>query len=215
MRPLANFTGDFGVRTRLWEFGDGRRSRNPTLEYAWSQPGFYEVTLSVSDGTRRSPRRRGRAASSPRRGRGRAIRHAESSATPGTRRRSHRSQSRLPEGLAISSSGRAGAARRLRPQPGREERQETDGLLCSADGCRTGNDPSTVSGAAPKRFRIERIALVGDRGLTSARIREDVKPAGLDWISALKTTEIRKLLVARERTIPECSGSSTRATGRC
>ncbi len=90
------------------------------------------------------------------------------------------------------------------------KKQITYGLLCSADGCPvavevfSGNvsDPSTVSSQVlklRKRFRIERIALVGDRGmLTSARIREDVKPAGLDWISALKTTEIRKLLVARE-----------------
>ncbi len=91
------------------------------------------------------------------------------------------------------------------------KKQITYGLLCSADGCPvavevfSGNasDPSTVSAQVlklRKRFRIERIALVGDRGmLTSARIREDVKPAGFDWISALKTTEIRKLLVTRDR----------------
>ncbi len=90
------------------------------------------------------------------------------------------------------------------------KKQITYGLLCSADGCPvavevfSGNvsDPSTVSAQVlklRKRFRIERIALVGDRGmLTSARIREDVEPAGLDWISALKTTEIRKLLVTRD-----------------
>ena len=45
------------------------------------------------------------------------------------------------------------------------------------------------------RFGIGRVALVGDRGmLTTARIREDLEPAGLDWISALKTGDIRKLL---------------------
>ena len=89
------------------------------------------------------------------------------------------------------------------------KKQITYGLLCNADGCPVAvevfrcnvGDPSTVSAQVvklQKRFRIERIALVGDRGmLTTARIREDIRPAGLDWISALKTAEIRKLLVSR------------------
>ena len=42
-----------------------------------------------------------------------------------------------------------------------------------------------------------RIALVGDRGmLTTARIRADLQPAGLDWISALTTKHLRKLVAA-------------------
>ena len=85
-------------------------------------------------------------------------------------------------------------------------KQITFGLLCAADGCPvavelfTGNtaDPTTVGGQVAKvrtRFGIDRVAVVGDRGmLTSARIREDLGPAGLDWISALTTTDIRKLL---------------------
>ena len=88
------------------------------------------------------------------------------------------------------------------------KQQITYGLLCNVSGCPVavdvfpGNtgDPSTVGGQVAKlqkRFRIERIAFVGDRGmLTSARIREDIRPAGLDWISALKTVEARKLLVS-------------------
>ncbi len=45
-----------------------------------------------------------------------------------------------------------------------------------------------------ERFGIRNIALVGDRGMiTSARIREDLEPAGIDWISALKTTDLGKL----------------------
>ena len=84
--------------------------------------------------------------------------------------------------------------------------QVTYGLLCAADGCPVavevfaGNagDPSTVAGQVDKvrkRFGIERVALVGDRGmLTTARIRGDLEPAGLDWISALRTGDIRKLL---------------------
>ncbi len=79
-------------------------------------------------------------------------------------------------------------------------------MLCASDGCPVaveafpGNtaDPSTVASQVNrirKRFGIDRIALVGDRGmLTTARIREDIEPAGLDWISALKTQDIRKLL---------------------
>ena len=76
--------------------------------------------------------------------------------------------------------------------------QVTYGLLCAADGCPVavevfaGNagDPSTVASQVDKvrkRFGIERVALVGDRGmLTTARIRKDLEPAGLDWISALE-----------------------------
>ncbi|MDE0534645.1 MAG: IS1634 family transposase, partial [Albidovulum sp.] len=59
-------------------------------------------------------------------------------------------------------------------------------------------DPSTLASQIAKarsRFGISRVALVGDRGMTaSARIREDLRPADLDWISALKTADIRKLL---------------------
>ncbi len=79
------------------------------------------------------------------------------------------------------------------------------GLLCAADGCPLavevfpGNtaDPTTVGRQVErirKRFGIARIALVGDRGmLTTARIREDLQPAGLDWISALTSKHLRKL----------------------
>jgi hypothetical protein len=39
------------------------------------------------------------------------------------------------------------------------------------------------------------VGLVGDRGMiTSARIRDELKPAGLDWITALRTPQIRALL---------------------
>ena len=39
------------------------------------------------------------------------------------------------------------------------------------------------------------MVLVGDRGLiTQARITEDVKPAGLDWITALRVPAIKDLL---------------------
>ena len=39
------------VRSRRWDFGDGPGLRNRRIDHAWAEPGFYEVTLSVSDGT--------------------------------------------------------------------------------------------------------------------------------------------------------------------
>jgi hypothetical protein len=45
------------------------------------------------------------------------------------------------------------------------------------------------------RFGIEKVVLVGDRGmLTAARLREDVRPAGLDWITALRAPQVKNLV---------------------
>ena len=80
------------------------------------------------------------------------------------------------------------------------------GLLCDAEGRPVavevfdGNtaDPATVGAQVDKlrrRFGFSRVVLVGDRGmLTEARIREDVRPAGLDWISALRGPAVRSLV---------------------
>ena len=82
------------------------------------------------------------------------------------------------------------------------------GLLCDRDGCPVsvevfpGNtaDPATLASQIAKvreRFSLAKVVLVGDRGmLTEARIREEVKPAGLDWISALRGPAIRALVEA-------------------
>jgi hypothetical protein len=44
------------------------------------------------------------------------------------------------------------------------------------------------------RFNLSRVVLVGDRGMiTDARPEADVKPAGLDWITALRPPSIREL----------------------
>ena len=71
------------------------------------------------------------------------------------------------------------------------------GLLCAPDGCPVaievfdGNtgDPTTLADQVAKlkrRFAIDHVVLVGDRGMiTQARIDEDLRPAGLDWITAL------------------------------
>jgi transposase len=80
------------------------------------------------------------------------------------------------------------------------------GLLCTREGLPVavevfdGNtgDPSTLSAQVAKvkdRFAIDRVVLVGDRGMfTSARIRNDLKPAGLDWITCLRAPAIQALV---------------------
>ena len=79
----------------------------------------------------------------------------------------------------------------------RDRPQLVIGLLCAADGCPVaaevfeGNtaDPMTLSAQIDKlkqRFRLPRVVMVGDRGmLTDARIEQTLRPAGLDWITAL------------------------------
>jgi hypothetical protein len=45
------------------------------------------------------------------------------------------------------------------------------------------------------RFGPSRVFLVGDRGMiTKARIREDLQPNGLDWISSLRAPQIQALV---------------------
>jgi hypothetical protein len=80
------------------------------------------------------------------------------------------------------------------------------GLLTSTDGIPVaievfeGNtgDPTTVAAQVAKikdRFGLTRVVLVGDRGmLTAARLREDVGPAGLDWITALRAPQVKALV---------------------
>ena len=82
------------------------------------------------------------------------------------------------------------------------------GLLCTSDGCPVavevfdGNvgDPATLAAQIDKlkrRFRLSRVVLIGDRGMiTEARLQETVKPAGLDWIGALRAPAIRRLVEA-------------------
>src|SRR5258708_502531 len=82
------------------------------------------------------------------------------------------------------------------------------GLMCAADGCPVavevceGNtaDPMTLSSQIDKlkqRFKLQRVVMVGDRGLlTSARIEQTLRPAGLDWITALRAPAIKQLAAA-------------------
>jgi transposase len=80
------------------------------------------------------------------------------------------------------------------------------GLLCSPEGIPIaievfeGNtaDPKTLATQIEKlktRFGLSRVCLVGDRGmLTSARIDSELRPAQLDWISALRAPQIKTLV---------------------
>jgi len=80
------------------------------------------------------------------------------------------------------------------------------GVLTSAEGIPVAvevfkgatGDPATLASQVKKlkaRFGLAHVALAGDRGmLTKARIRDDVKPAELDWITALRGPSIRALM---------------------
>jgi hypothetical protein len=82
------------------------------------------------------------------------------------------------------------------------------GLITNGEGCPVavevfeGNvgDPRTLAPQVAKlqeRFGLEHVILVGDRGMiTSARIREDLRPHGLDWITALRGPAIKQLVAA-------------------
>ena len=82
------------------------------------------------------------------------------------------------------------------------------GLLTAQDGTpiaievfkgNTG-DPKTVASQVHKvkqRFGITHVCLVGDRGmLTRARLKDDVIPAELDYLTALRAPEIKGLVEA-------------------
>ena len=80
------------------------------------------------------------------------------------------------------------------------------GLLCAPDGCPVaievfeGNtaDPMTLADQVAKlkrRFAIDHVVLVGDRGMiTQARVDQDLRPAGLDWITALRAPALQELV---------------------
>jgi len=85
------------------------------------------------------------------------------------------------------------------------KRQIVYGLLCAADGTPVaievfaGNtgDPATLASQIAKlkeRFGLTRAVLVGDRGMiTQARLDAEIRPAGLDWITALRAPAVKAL----------------------
>ena len=89
---------------------------------------------------------------------------------------------------------------------GPSQRQLLFGLLATAEGVPVavevfrGNtgDPDTVGPALDRlqeSFGLERVTIVGDRGMiTDARITEELRPRGVDWITALRAPTIRKLM---------------------
>ena len=97
------------------------------------------------------------------------------------------------------------AKRRYSHDGRRGKAQIVFGLLCNREGCPVavevfcGNtaDRGTLWAQLKKRrkrFSLSLIVLLGDRGLlTNARIREEVGPADLGWITALRAPAIRIL----------------------
>ena len=91
---------------------------------------------------------------------------------------------------------------------GRSQRQVLFGLLATPAGVPVavevfrGNtgDPDTVGPALDRlqgRFGLRKVTMVGDRGMiTDARISEELRPRGVDWITALRAPTIRKLMKA-------------------
>lgn len=75
----------------------------------------------------------------------------------------------------------------------------TEGIPVAIEAFR-GNtaDPATLSAQVQKvkqRFDLSHVVLVGDRGMiTKARIVDDLSPAGLDWITALRAPAIKALV---------------------
>ena len=74
-----------------------------------------------------------------------------------------------------------------------------DGILVAVEVFQ-GNtgDPATLASQVRKlrqRFGLTHVAVVGDRGmLTKARIRDDLRPAELDWVTALRGPAIAALI---------------------
>ena len=89
---------------------------------------------------------------------------------------------------------------------GRSQRQILFGLLATPVGVPVGvevfsgntADPSTVGPAVDRlqgRFGLETVTMVGDRGMiTDARINEELRPRGVEWITALRAPTIRSLM---------------------
>lgn len=91
----------------------------------------------------------------------------------------------------------------------RDDPQIVFGLLCAADGCPVavevfaGNtaDPATLAAQISKlkeRFGLSQVVWVGDRGMiTAARIEQVLRPAGMSWITALRSPQIAELIEER------------------
>jgi hypothetical protein len=77
----------------------------------------------------------------------------------------------------------------------------TEGLPCAIE-VFAGNtsDPKsfeTIVDVIAERFALQRVCLVGDRGMiTSARVEALRAHGGIDWVTALRATEIKKLVAS-------------------
>ncbi len=95
---------------------------------------------------------------------------------------------------------------------GRDKKQILIGLLTDQDGCPIAVDVFKGNTADYKilatqvsklrdTFGLKHVVLVGDRGvLTQKGIREELLPAGLDWITAMRKDSLRKVVEAAKET---------------
>jgi hypothetical protein len=78
------------------------------------------------------------------------------------------------------------------------------GVLCTPQGCPIAVEVFAGNTADPSRLKVKidklrerfgrRVVLVGDRGMiTRARITQELQPAGLDWVTALRARDIQAL----------------------
>ena len=128
------------------------------------------------------------------RGRGRAILPAANAHKPGGFvRAAARPGSRLGE---RRFQGSRRTSRRLSAPPPSSKAPSAKAPSAKAPSSKA--EATTLSAQIEKlkrRFGLDRVVLVGDRGMiTSARMREDLEPAGLDWITALRAPQIRALV---------------------
>jgi hypothetical protein len=98
----------------------------------------------------------------------------------------------LPHGhvaAALGTARRIGLDRILGPDGRRVAIEVFDGKIA---------DPKTLAVQIDKlkrRFHLDHVVLIGDRGrITQARITEDIRDAGLDWITASRAPAIKALM---------------------
>ena len=129
-------------------------------------------------------------------------RHRKRAWPPGIWRRAHWCSTTCPRRRSRAAPARWG--RSGTPATGSKAGcQIVYGLLCTTAGVPVaievfeGNtaDPKTLATQITKlknRFGLTRVCLVGDRGmLTNARIDDELRPAQLDWITALRAPQIK------------------------
>jgi len=100
----------------------------------------------------------------------------------------------------LAAFGHSRDGKRAKPQIEYGVVASTEGLACAVE-VFAGNtsDPKSFEAIVEiiaERFALQRVCFVGDRGMiTSARVEALRAHSGIDWVTALRATEIKKLVV--------------------